>query len=157
MIDLSYLKSKTLRFFLQELGLKICPEMQPYGSKSVKFLRLREQDDTTYARRTKGKSVKQSLPHGNLLLSVSHLAENSSWASSGTLQSTVAQLWSSKVRDVVYSSNHPRRSMQGQQTGTKFSRANFKNPLGKRENPSGDLRLQNQEVDFIGFWSITGH
>ena len=35
--------------------------MQPYGSKSVKFLRLREQDrqdDTTYARRTKGKSVK---------------------------------------------------------------------------------------------------
>ena len=58
MIDLSYLKSKTLRFFLQELGLKICPEMQPYGSKSVKFLRLREQNDTTYARRTKGKSVK---------------------------------------------------------------------------------------------------
>ena len=57
-IDLSYLKSKTLRFFLQELGLKICPEMQPYGSKSVKFLRLREQNDTTYARRTKGKSVK---------------------------------------------------------------------------------------------------
>ena len=37
MIDLSYLKSKTLRFFLQELGLKICPEMQPYGSKSVNF------------------------------------------------------------------------------------------------------------------------
>lgn len=32
--------------------------MQPYGSKSVKFLRLREQNDTTYARRTKGKSVK---------------------------------------------------------------------------------------------------
>lgn len=32
--------------------------MKPYGSKSVKFLRLREQNDTTYARRTKGKSVK---------------------------------------------------------------------------------------------------
>ena len=32
--------------------------MQPYGSKSVKFLRLCEQNDTTYARRTKGKSVK---------------------------------------------------------------------------------------------------
>lgn len=47
MIDLSYLKSKTSRSFLQELGLNICPEMQPYGLTSVKFLRLREQNDTT--------------------------------------------------------------------------------------------------------------